>query len=532
MDKTTSAGTPKSGVKSFQCPSCGGQIALRVPGQSLMAVCNHCSSVIDVANENYQIIIKANEKERATLLPLGTKGSLFDTVWEVIGYTQKSDSSGDYLWDEYLLFNPYSGYRFLVEAQGHWSFIEMVKDEIPSSSVGALDYWSGDRQYKKFLADTSKVIYVKGEFYWRMKAGDKVQTVDYVSPPYLLSVERSLKEEVVSKGVYIEPAVIQKAFDIGLFKMPRRKGVGANQPSPYQDKLFKIWGGFALFLVLTIFCQMFTVGRSDKQSLHRYSYTYNGSVKGKTFSSPVFTISKKSNVLINTASSVDNDWVAIEYSLVKESSDAGSGTVEPQPDTPVRSEPTWVFCANEGGLCSFTGTRRVRYGYSNELATGTFSEGTVCNDTVFGNPAFGVGKSCWYEDIPSSQSTSGVANAMLASPAKNSQQSYNILVSVEYYHGYDSDGSWREGRQTSSNYIAASVPPGNYRLLYDIDSGPFTKLGNAGQVQLGYEIIRDVPSMGNFLWTIFLLLVFPAYASIRHSSFEGKRWSQSDFGPS
>ena len=28
-----------------------------------------------------------------------------------------------YDWYEYLLYNPYNGFRYLTEYQGHWSFI-------------------------------------------------------------------------------------------------------------------------------------------------------------------------------------------------------------------------------------------------------------------------------------------------------------------------------------------------------------------------------------------------------------------------
>ena len=59
---------------------------------------------------------------------------------------------------------------------------------------------------------------------------------------------------------------------------------------------------------------------------------------------------------------------------------------------------SWTFCANEGGFCSFSGTKNVRYG-SDMFTTyfyGTFTNGTPCNNDVFDDPIFGVGKSCAY----------------------------------------------------------------------------------------------------------------------------------------
>ena len=77
-----------------------------------------------MTNENYGIVAKANERIRATLLEIGTRGRLQGIDWEVVGYMEKTDGSGAYSWEEYLLYNPYHGFRFLVQASGHWNFGE------------------------------------------------------------------------------------------------------------------------------------------------------------------------------------------------------------------------------------------------------------------------------------------------------------------------------------------------------------------------------------------------------------------------
>ena len=56
----------------------------------------------------------------------------------------------------------------------------------------------------------------------------------------------------------------------------------------------------------------------------------------------------------------------------------------------------WTGCAGEGGSCSFSGTRQVRYGandiYSYRTATGSIR----CDNGTFGDPVYGVPKSCAY----------------------------------------------------------------------------------------------------------------------------------------
>ena len=73
---------------------------------------------------------------------------------------------------------------------------------------------------------------------------------------------------------------------------------------------------------------------------------------------------------------------------------APTGTPAPTP-TPVPT-PDWIFCANEGGVCTFSGTREVRYGANNIYAYGTFTGGTPCNNTIFGDPIYGTFKYCHY----------------------------------------------------------------------------------------------------------------------------------------
>ncbi|NOT08952.1 MAG: hypothetical protein HOP28_12205 [Gemmatimonadales bacterium] len=70
----------------------------------------------------------------------------------------------------------------------------------------------------------------------------------------------------------------------------------------------------------------------------------------------------------------------------------------PSTPTPV-PEPapaTWARCAEEGGVCAFTGTRQVRYGTPTLNVVKTLAGGTPCTNAVFGDPAVGVGKECWY----------------------------------------------------------------------------------------------------------------------------------------
>ena len=60
----------------------------------------------------------------------------------------------------------------------------------------------------------------------------------------------------------------------------------------------------------------------------------------------------------------------------------------------------WTFCAPEGGVCTFTGTTEVRYGADGAFVYKFFTDGTGCNNSVFGDPAFGTRKSCAIRIVP------------------------------------------------------------------------------------------------------------------------------------
>jgi serine protease len=67
--------------------------------------------------------------------------------------------------------------------------------------------------------------------------------------------------------------------------------------------------------------------------------------------------------------------------------------------TTTTTTPTWTYCASENGTCSFTGTRDVRYGTATNFVTKTFTGSVKCSNSVFGDPAYGVVKSCSYSSV-------------------------------------------------------------------------------------------------------------------------------------
>lgn len=403
--------------KSFNCPSCAGTVTIKAAGTTITAVCSYCSSVIDVANENYSIVSRAYLAIAPTLLEIGTRGRLSGVDWEVIGYMERTDKSGDFRWDEYLLYNPYYGFRFLVQSTGHWTFVRVLKRDIAGAGAET-DLVVDDQRFRIFLLETAVVSYVKGEFYWRVKRGERSSVADYIAPPYLLSVEKNEDEINISLGEYIQPEVIKEAFQIA-DDMPYQMGVGANQPNPYQGKLGAIWSvAFAAFAAI-FYIQLVTLISADNAEVFKQRFTLPA--YHRTFSPYSLEIPKDGNVFIKSYAPVNNSWVELNLSLVNEQT----------------------------------------------------------NDE------------------------------------------YEVHQSIEYYYGSEDGENWSEGKQYAESFIS-SVPAGIYRLLID---------GDGSNVELLIGIRHDVPRWSNFFFTLFLLLIYPIYALLRHHNFESQRWSESDFAP-
>jgi hypothetical protein len=78
--------------------------------------------------------------------------------------------------------------------------------------------------------------------------------------------------------------------------------------------------------------------------------------------------------------------------------DIGAYESTTAPTTSTTTSSGWTTCAREGGTCSFSGTRVVRFGANGFYKTKTITASTPCTTAVFGDPIFGVAKSCSYAD--------------------------------------------------------------------------------------------------------------------------------------
>ncbi|AJQ96587.1 BNR repeat-containing protein [Gynuella sunshinyii] len=101
----------------------------------------------------------------------------------------------------------------------------------------------------------------------------------------------------------------------------------------------------------------------------------------------------------------------------------------------------WSLCANEGQQCEFSGTREVRYGYDGTYNSGTFTNATECNNSVFGDPIRGVEKTC---EIQLNQDESALPWIYCAGENQTCQfqgiRTVRYGANGHYFYGQHSDG--------------------------------------------------------------------------------------------
>jgi len=409
-------GIPKPQVKALNCPKCGAAITLRALGQAISVVCPSCHSILDAKDPNLRILQEFNKITSIDppLIPLGTRGKIRGTDYEAIGFERRNIKIEGvrYHWHEYVLFNPYKGFRYLTEYQGHWNDVAICK-ELP-----IIDSQTGD-------ANTDFVL---GEFPWEVRVGEQARVTDYIHPPRVLSSERMSNEITWSIGEYIYGKDIWSTFHLP-GSPPQGVGIYENEPSPFNTNITSVWKAFGFFAIGLLALMIGFDAGSKKEPVFHSSYQLNrGEPKGEgSFVTNTFLLGgRTSSVEVATSAGVQNDWIYVNYALINQ--DTG--------------------------------------------------------------------------------------------------QAWDFGREVSFYSGYDSDGSWSEGKQDDT-VVVPSVPPGKYYLRIEPEAD-----ASHSTIVYTVDVKRDVPVTA-FYGIGFLALLIPAIlVTWRSVSFERSRWSESDHPPS
>lgn len=315
------ASVPK--VKALQCPNCGGTVEVRGHANTINAVCIQCLSVIDTSNPTLQVLQRFEESQRRQpLIPLGTRGKFEGTSFDAIGFQVRAiEVDGEiYEWSEYLLYNPYKGYRYLSEYQGHWNFIRPLRALPQAASRGKKKAARIEgRVFTHFQTAQANSVYVMGEFPWQVRVGETVIVEDYVDPPHLASAEATNDEVTWSVGQYTSGKEIWQAFGLK-GDPPRPQGIFANQPSPHTGKASSAWKTFALLLTLFFVALIGTFLLRSPIDVFRQSYHFSPTAPGeRSFVTSMFDFTgSSSNVEVTITTDLNNSWAFFGLALIND----------------------------------------------------------------------------------------------------------------------------------------------------------------------------------------------------------------------
>ena len=296
------------------CPNCGGSVAIRAAGVTVSAICASCGATLDVANGELRMIADAVARTKQPAIPIGARGMLVGAQWEAIGYQERSNPAEGWRWEEYLLFNPFLGFRFLVHDEADWTLYAMLRRDVVVGEAGA-DAGDG-RTYAPLSQGRARTDYVMGEFYWRVRVGDEVDMAEFAAPPHLLSREGNAQEVTWSRGVQLPAAPLRAAFGLTEAALPATAlDKAATQRAGTRRVL---WTALAAFAALWLLDGI-PFGIDRNAPLFTQSFSVAAADKARPITTAPFSIpDARGDLQIEAASPVNNGWVELGVTLVDE----------------------------------------------------------------------------------------------------------------------------------------------------------------------------------------------------------------------
>lgn len=330
-------GTPKlfrepAKTEAVQCPACGGPITLRGFGAIEQVACPYCGSELAPEESGaLQILAAVQRARQPSVLPLNARATLDGSEWELIGivWRQCVVDGVTYPWQEFLLYNPYRGYRWLIYqmTDGHWGLGEPLPGAPRTLSSSHKSVAFKGQTFKHFQTSLAQVIYVEGEFPWQVHRGDQAVAHDYVAAPAGLSIEQQTTEDggtdvTFTRMRHIEPAEVWKAFGMK-GSAPSTSGVGPLQPNPWLVGQRLLWLSFLVLLAVWGACSwLYVQGRTNKVVLDRQDLTLAPFSQEIEIGKP----GEKTTVELRlTAQPLSNAYAYAEVMLVSQASEEAIG---------------------------------------------------------------------------------------------------------------------------------------------------------------------------------------------------------------
>ncbi|MBL8019511.1 MAG: DUF4178 domain-containing protein [Leptospirales bacterium] len=303
----------------LECAGCGQEFRL-YSWDSEAYGCSFCFSVLHRKGQHWARANSTQPIVESPLLEIGRTGVLRGIKFVAIAYLVRREKESNFLWREYCLQSENGALRWLAEVDGHWTLLTETT-QAPSVSKPLYNHTQSlryqGRTYKLFQKGRAEVVALLGEFAWPVAPQQRVSLIEYICPPYLLSVERNEAGETWFDGVYVEAQEVRKAF--GLKRMPRQDGIAPNQPTALGSKSGRL-AGLTVIAASLMFCvQLVFAAASKNEQVFNHRLTYSPNAASNHETTPVFTLPEgTANVELELIADLHNSWITLDFALTNE----------------------------------------------------------------------------------------------------------------------------------------------------------------------------------------------------------------------
>ncbi len=152
-------------------------------------------------------------------LDIGAVGTFGGTTYRVIGVVSRSTEER---WEEYALYQPDAGIRWLVVTGGHWSLANALEPGCPVNA-GTSVVFDGTIHERAASGDAS-VVWASGELPWEVAIGDVSSVIDFTSatsPQITLTREATDGAVSWTRSEPLATDAVAKAFGTRALPRPR-----------------------------------------------------------------------------------------------------------------------------------------------------------------------------------------------------------------------------------------------------------------------------------------------------------------------
>lgn len=325
--------TPKkTALAHARCTQCNGPLDLKAPDAAKRVACPYCNALISVDAGDLRFLEQLEKPPHEPTIPLGAVGRLREpgadpgsppVAWTCLAHLVRSCEveSVRYPWDEYLLWSRDHGFRWLMDSNGHWTWLAPLPAGECSFAIREVKY--GGERFRQFQSVYVTTEFVVGECYWQVNAGDVAIAEEYVAPPRSINVDRTEAEATVTLGTLLEPEAVREAFKLKK-KLRTPSGIAPAQVNRRRQQAGEawtwslVWSGVLVALALVFMAMGSTESYWQGDFLPPPQGVAPASPEAQQFSEP-FEVKDRVPLAVKVeAAGLTNNWLGVSVDLVNE----------------------------------------------------------------------------------------------------------------------------------------------------------------------------------------------------------------------